>query len=86
MAAYRQVYDSRHMQADCKEQGSAPEHYARQPSMRYLYLFTLFTCPPHVGEQKIIITTAHTVSGHRILFAAKARADQTAKNLAVPAP
>jgi len=39
MAAYRQVYDSRHLQADCKEPGSAPEPYARQLSMGYLYLF-----------------------------------------------
>jgi len=29
MAAYRQVYDSRHLQADCQEPGSAPEPYAR---------------------------------------------------------
>jgi len=29
MAAYRQVYDSRHLQADCEEPGSAPEPYAR---------------------------------------------------------
>jgi len=25
MAAYRRVYDSRNLQADCKEPGSAPE-------------------------------------------------------------
>ena len=25
MAAYRRVYDSRHLQADCEEPGSAPE-------------------------------------------------------------
>ena len=25
MAAYRRVYDSHHLQADCKEPGSAPE-------------------------------------------------------------
>jgi len=30
MAAYRWVYDSRHLQADCQEPGSAPEPYARQ--------------------------------------------------------
>jgi len=30
MAAYRRVYDSRHLQADCQEPGSAPESYARQ--------------------------------------------------------
>ena len=29
-AAYRRVYDSRHLQADCPEPGSAPEPYARQ--------------------------------------------------------
>jgi len=40
MAAYRQVYDSRHLQADCQEPGSALEPYARQSSMGYLYLFT----------------------------------------------
>ena len=40
MAAYRRVYDSRNLQADCQEPGSAPEPYARQSSMGYLYLFT----------------------------------------------
>ena len=39
MAAYR-VYDSRHLQADCQELGSAPESYTRQSSMGYLYFFT----------------------------------------------
>jgi len=29
LAAYRRVYDSRHLQADCQEPGSAPEPYAR---------------------------------------------------------
>ena len=37
MAAYRRVYDSRHLQADCQEPGSAPEPYARQSSMVYLF-------------------------------------------------
>jgi len=37
MAAYRRAYDSRHMQADCQEPGSAPEPYTRQSSMGYLY-------------------------------------------------
>jgi len=37
MAAYRRVYDSRHLQADCQEPGSAPESYARQSSMGYLF-------------------------------------------------
>jgi len=39
MAAYRRVYDSRHLQADCQEPGSAPEPHAHQSSMGYLYLF-----------------------------------------------
>ena len=29
MAAYRRVYDSRHLQADCQEPGSAPGPYVR---------------------------------------------------------
>jgi len=33
MAAYRRVYDSRHLQADCQEPGSALEPCARQSSM-----------------------------------------------------
>ena len=33
------VHDSRHLQADCQEPGSAPEPYARQSSMGYLDLF-----------------------------------------------
>ena len=37
MAAYRRVYDSRHLQADCQELGLAPEPYAR-----YLYPFKQF--------------------------------------------
>jgi len=39
MAAYRRVYDSRHLQADCEEPGSAPEPYARQSRTGYLYLY-----------------------------------------------
>ena len=40
MAAYRRVNDSRYLQADCQEPGSATEPYALQSSMGYLYLFT----------------------------------------------
>jgi len=39
MAAYRLVYDSLHLQANCQEPGSAPKPYARYSSMGYLYLF-----------------------------------------------
>ena len=46
MAAYRRVYDSRHLQADCQEPGSAPEPYARQSSMGFFYRFIrCFTVP-----------------------------------------
>jgi len=38
MAAYCQVYDSRHLQADYQEPGSAPD--VRQSSIGYLYFFT----------------------------------------------
>jgi len=38
MAAYRRVYDSRHLQADCQEPGSAPEPYPRQSSTVSVYL------------------------------------------------
>jgi len=48
MAAYSRVYDSRHLQADCQEPGSAPEPYARQSSMGYLYL-SVVTAPPPAG-------------------------------------
>jgi len=40
MAAYRQVYDLHHLQADYQEPGSATEHYVRQSSIGYLYFFT----------------------------------------------
>jgi len=43
MAVYRRVYDLRHLQADCQEPGSAPEPYAWQSSMGYLYLFYYYT-------------------------------------------
>jgi len=39
MAAYHRVYDSRHLQADCQEPGSAPEPYALRSITGYLYLF-----------------------------------------------
>ena len=44
MAAYCWVYDSRHLQADCQEPGSAPETYARQSSMGYFYRYLCVTC------------------------------------------
>ena len=43
MAAYRRVYDSHHLQAECQEPGTAPEPYALQSSMRYLFYYTHLT-------------------------------------------
>ena len=40
MAVYHQVYDSRHLQADCQEPGSALEPYTQQSRMGYLYVFS----------------------------------------------
>ena len=37
MAAYRRVYDSRHLQADCQVPGSPPEPYVWAT-------FTFFSC------------------------------------------
>ena len=39
MAAYRRVYNSPHLQADCQAPGSALESYARQSIMGYLLTF-----------------------------------------------
>ena len=39
MAAYHRIYDSLHLQGDCQERVSAPEPYAWQSSMGYLYHF-----------------------------------------------
>jgi len=41
MAAYRRVYDSRHLQADCQEPGSAPEPYALQSNMATFTFYLL---------------------------------------------
>jgi len=38
MAAYRWVYDTHQLQADCQEPGSTPKPHGRQSSMDYLYL------------------------------------------------
>ena len=42
MAAYRRVYDSRHLQADCQEPGSSPEPYARYSSIWATFTFYIF--------------------------------------------
>jgi len=59
MAAYRRVYDSRHLQTDCQEPGSAAEPYARQSSTGYIYLCRacvtqepfINKSAPHIAEE-----------------------------------
>jgi len=62
MAAYRRVYDSHHLQTDCQELGSAPEPYAQQSSMGYLYLY--FMCE-HVCTYYIIINILKNYNGSK---------------------
>ena len=38
MAAYRRVYDSRHLQADCQDPGSAREPYANRVWATFTFL------------------------------------------------
>jgi len=62
MAAYRRVYDSRHLRADCQEPGSAPKPDARQSSTGYLYLFNAT-----VGNNKVHFDTQWNVSLKSVL-------------------
>jgi len=41
MAAYRRVYDSRHLQADCKEQGSAPDKLGNRVGLWATFTFLI---------------------------------------------
>jgi len=63
MAAYRRVYDSRHLQADCQEPGSAPEPYARQSSTGYLFLFVSNCTKLQKLVWYIDRTTSHKTKG-----------------------
>jgi len=52
MAAYRRVYDSRHLQTNCQELGSAPEPYAWQWSMSCLFCCCLW--PEAVQPSRLV--------------------------------
>jgi len=58
MAAYRRVYDSHHLQADCQEPGSTPEPYARQSSMGYLFYFQVIHCSGYLKVRQPTLDTA----------------------------
>jgi len=70
MAADRRVYDSRYLQADCQEPGSAPEPYARQSSISYLYLYLYLVMGGSVAEwlacwiQALVQIAVATLSGN----------------------
>jgi len=50
MAAYRRVYDSRHLQADCQEPESAPEPYARYRVWATFLQYKAISQSEHVSE------------------------------------
>ena len=52
MTAYRRVYDSRHVQADCQGPGSAPEPYVRQSSTGQLYVVQRVMCGAKVAWKR----------------------------------
>ena len=54
MAAYRQVYDSLHLQADYQEPGSTPEPYVRQSSIGYLTFLLLIIYVVSEKKQSVI--------------------------------
>ena len=47
MAAYRRVYDSRHLQVDCQKTGISSGTLRSVMSMGYLYLFSLMCSLGH---------------------------------------
>jgi len=71
MAAYRWVYDSRHLQADCREPGSAPEPYARQSSTGYLQFLRRFISKMHDRDSQSDLAyygrPAESVGQHGVL-------------------
>jgi len=66
MAAYRRVYDSCHLQADCQGPASAPESYARYSSIGYL--FTRVS-RYQKGKTILILLKEEAVSGSSISWA-----------------
>ena len=61
--AYRRVYDSLNLQAECQEPGSALEPYTRYTSMGYLYLYFLSdTKNFHTTCYTAIVATGRTIA------------------------
>jgi len=69
MAAYRRVYDSRQLRADCQETGSTAESYNRQSSMGYTFIFSIqhnAAIPPAAGARIVSGTEEGMTMGHRV--------------------
>jgi len=62
MAAYRRVYDSRHLQADCQEPGSSPEPYAR-----YYRVWATFTFY-HLRVTAVVVVLLFDIMGHSAMM------------------
>jgi len=69
MAAYRRVYDSRHLQADCQEPESAPEPYTRNRVWATVTVFLIRTrcktkrSPPGDPHRRLSIAVNWSVNG-----------------------
>jgi len=63
-ATYRLVYDSRHLQTDCQEPGSAPEPYARNRVWATFYQFITHSSITHISFQTChhIMSIAQTLT------------------------
>ena len=61
MAAYRRVYDLRHLQADCQEPLSAPEPYTQQSSIGYL-VYSIADSNPDAGNtESYVVCYVHSL-------------------------
>ena len=68
MAAYHRVYDSRHLQADCQELGSAPKHYARYSSMDYISSRRRRSAARRLAaDAGSVVLTVRQVAEHRLV-------------------
>jgi len=60
MAAYRRVYDSHHLQADCKEPGSAPEPYTLGNRVWVTFLPCSYRIAPYLYSRLVFSIGLHS--------------------------
>ena len=74
MAAYRWVYDPRHLLADCQVPGSAPEPYIRSAIEYGLFLMWILTMPPHLKYAATLpsnlssVACCQTIIFHKVVW------------------